>query len=259
MAPGLCHRCPIGDPAVYRLVPRPLSQPVSRHADVRSVLMTADPTDPPYAVELRRDHQAVPRRRRQPRHQHHRRAAASVHAIVGENGAGKSTLMKILYGMQQPGRGRRSGSTASRCRFRSPADAIAAGIGMVHQHFMLADNFTVLENIVLGSEPTTRRPARPGGRAQRIARDLRRLRPGRRARRAGRGPRRRRPAAGRDPQGALPRRPHPDPRRAHRGARAAGGRRAVRQPARAQGRGPDRAVHLAQARRGARGRRRRSP
>ncbi|TFV76051.1 ABC transporter ATP-binding protein [Blastococcus sp. CT_GayMR19] len=76
-----------------------------------------------------------------------------VHAIVGENGAGKSTLMKTLYGMHRPDEGEilLDGREVS---FRSPADAIAAGIGMVHQHFMLADNFTVLENIVLGSEPT---------------------------------------------------------------------------------------------------------
>jgi ABC-type uncharacterized transport system ATPase subunit len=76
-----------------------------------------------------------------------------VHAIVGENGAGKSTLMKTLYGMHRPDEGEilLDGAPAS---FRSPADAIAAGIGMVHQHFMLADNFTVLENVVLGSEPT---------------------------------------------------------------------------------------------------------
>src|SRR5918993_1461024 len=76
-----------------------------------------------------------------------------VHAIVGENGAGKSTLMKTLYGMHRPDEGTilLDGREVS---FRSPADAIAAGIGMVHQHFMLADNFTVLENIVLGSEPT---------------------------------------------------------------------------------------------------------
>ncbi|GII66505.1 sugar ABC transporter ATP-binding protein [Sphaerisporangium krabiense] len=75
-----------------------------------------------------------------------------VHAIVGENGAGKSTLMKILYGMQRPDEGviRVDGRPVN---FRTPADAIAAGIGMVHQHFMLADNLTVLENIILGSEP----------------------------------------------------------------------------------------------------------
>src|SRR2546427_10589394 len=75
-----------------------------------------------------------------------------VHAIVGENGAGKSTLMKILYGMQRPDEGtiRVSGAEV---RFRSPKDAIARGIGMVHQHFMLADNLTGVENVVLGSEP----------------------------------------------------------------------------------------------------------
>ncbi|NUR90287.1 MAG: ABC transporter ATP-binding protein [Nonomuraea sp.] len=76
----------------------------------------------------------------------------TVHAIVGENGAGKSTLMKILYGMQKPDEGtiRVNGEVVS---FRTPSDAIDVGIGMVHQHFMLADNFTVLENIVLGAEP----------------------------------------------------------------------------------------------------------
>ncbi len=72
-----------------------------------------------------------------------------VHAVCGENGAGKSTLMKILYGMQKPD----SGSIAvsgEQVKFRSPTDAIKTGIGMVHQHFMLADNLTVLENVVLG-------------------------------------------------------------------------------------------------------------
>ncbi len=76
----------------------------------------------------------------------------SVHAICGENGAGKSTLMKILYGMQKP----EAGTIAvdgHRAVLHSPADAIALGIGMVHQHFKLADNFTVLENVVLGDEP----------------------------------------------------------------------------------------------------------
>ncbi|CCG05023.1 ABC transporter ATP-binding protein [Blastococcus saxobsidens] len=76
-----------------------------------------------------------------------------VHAIVGENGAGKSTLMKTLYGMHRPDEGQIL-LEGREVHFRSPADAIAAGIGMVHQHFMLADNFTVLENVVLGSEPT---------------------------------------------------------------------------------------------------------
>jgi simple sugar transport system ATP-binding protein len=75
----------------------------------------------------------------------------TIHAIVGENGAGKSTLMKILYGMYRPDEGEIL-VNGSETHFGSPQRAIAAGIGMVHQHFMLADNLTVLENVVLGAE-----------------------------------------------------------------------------------------------------------
>ena len=75
----------------------------------------------------------------------------TVHAIVGENGAGKSTLMKILYGVQQPDEGTIEVDGTVR-HLRSPSDAIEAGIGMVFQHFQLADNLTVLENVVLGAE-----------------------------------------------------------------------------------------------------------
>ncbi len=78
-----------------------------------------------------------------------------VHAVVGENGAGKSTLMKTLYGMVQPDEGSIK-VNGEELKLKSPKDAIDLGIGMVHQHFMLADNLTVLENIVLGSEPTSR-------------------------------------------------------------------------------------------------------
>jgi simple sugar transport system ATP-binding protein len=75
----------------------------------------------------------------------------TVHALVGENGAGKSTLMKILYGVQKADDGeiRIAGSPMV---FKSPTDAISVGIGMVFQHFMLADNLTALENVVLGAE-----------------------------------------------------------------------------------------------------------
>ena len=77
--------------------------------------------------------------------------AGTIHGIVGENGAGKSTLMGILYGYYRPDRGEIlvRGRPAA---IRSPQDALAAGIGMVHQHFMLVEPFTVLENVVLGVE-----------------------------------------------------------------------------------------------------------
>src|SRR5512142_2829943 len=72
-----------------------------------------------------------------------------VHALLGENGAGKSTLMRQLYGMYQPDEGEIiiDGLPSS---FRSPADAIRAGIGMIHQHFMLVPTLTVAENVALG-------------------------------------------------------------------------------------------------------------
>ncbi|RUX47826.1 ABC transporter ATP-binding protein [Mesorhizobium sp. M4A.F.Ca.ET.050.02.1.1] len=78
-------------------------------------------------------------------------ARGTIHGIVGENGAGKSTLMSILYGFYQADSGeiRVGGQPAS---IKTPNDAIALGIGMVHQHFMLVDNFSVLENVILGAE-----------------------------------------------------------------------------------------------------------
>ncbi len=75
-----------------------------------------------------------------------------IHAVCGENGAGKSTLMKILYGMQPPDEGRILVNDEV-VTLASPSDAIDLGIGMVHQHFMLADQLTVMENVILGSEP----------------------------------------------------------------------------------------------------------
>ena len=75
----------------------------------------------------------------------------SIHAIVGENGAGKTTLMKILYGVQKPDSGTIE-INGTQVVLGSPAEAIQAGVGMVFQHFMLADNLTVLENVTLGAE-----------------------------------------------------------------------------------------------------------
>ena len=75
----------------------------------------------------------------------------TIHALVGENGAGKSTLMKILYGVQRPDDGTISVNGRS-VTFSTPADAIVEGVGMVFQHFMLADNLSVLENVILGAE-----------------------------------------------------------------------------------------------------------
>ena len=120
-----------------------------------------------------RHHQALPRRRRQPRH----RAAGPPRRGARDRRRERRRQVDADEDPLRhapPGRGHDPASTAARCSFRSPADAIAAGIGMVHQHFMLADNFTVLENIVLGSEPTR------GGRLDRAearAPDPRDLRP----------------------------------------------------------------------------------
>ena len=75
----------------------------------------------------------------------------SIHGIVGENGAGKSTLMSILYGFYEADAGDIL-IGGKKVAIRSSNDAIAQGIGMVHQHFMLVDNFTVIENVMLGAE-----------------------------------------------------------------------------------------------------------
>src|SRR5205814_1475977 len=76
----------------------------------------------------------------------------TIHAIVGENGAGKSTAMRIAYGFYTADSGEILVNGEAR-EIRTPHDAIALGIGMVHQHFMLVEPMTVAENIVLGSEP----------------------------------------------------------------------------------------------------------
>ncbi len=76
-----------------------------------------------------------------------------IHALLGENGAGKSTLMSVLFGMYQPEKGviKKNGQVV---KIKDPNDANALGIGMVHQHFKLVQNFTVLQNIILGAEDT---------------------------------------------------------------------------------------------------------
>jgi len=92
--------------------------------------------------------------------------AGEIHAVLGENGAGKSTLMKIIYGMEAPDGGHVE-IDGKPLDLRSPRDAINAGIGMVHQHFMLVDNLTVFENLIIGT-PIGGRVflARRSGRAQ---------------------------------------------------------------------------------------------
>ena len=76
-----------------------------------------------------------------------------IHALLGENGAGKSTLMSVLFGLYTPEKGviKKDGKEV---KINNPNDATDLGIGMVHQHFMLVDIFTVLDNIILGSEPS---------------------------------------------------------------------------------------------------------
>ena len=155
-----------------------------------------------------------------------------VHALLGENGAGKSTLMNILYGLYRPDEGEilLNGKPAE---FSSPHGAIAAGIGMVHQHFMLIPVMTVAENIVLASEPRRNGVLLDTAAAERRVRELAeqfgfhidpaRARPGHHRGSA---------AARRDPQGAVPAGRHPHPRRADGRADAAGGGRALRDPQR---------------------------
>ena len=170
----------------------------------------------------------------------------TIHGIVGENGAGKSTLMGILYGYHLPDRGEIlvRGQPAA---IRSPQDALAAGIGMVHQHFMLVEPFSVLENVVLGVEGGfLLEPGLARARAEllRLGREYH-LEVDLDTRVA--GPRRGPAPARRDPEGALPRGRRPDPRRADRGPHAPGGRPPVPHPQGAPGRGQDGRPHHPQA------------
>ena len=80
-------------------------------------------------------------------------ARGEIHALVGENGAGKSTLMRVLSGLYAPDAGFIEVNGRDVTGWKT-TDAIAAGVGMVHQHFMLVPTLTVAENVVLGQEPT---------------------------------------------------------------------------------------------------------
>ena len=94
-----------------------------------------------------------------------------IHALLGENGAGKSTLMNTLYGLYAPDEGEIliDGRSAT---FSGPGDAVAAGIGMVHQHFMLVPVFTVAESVALGYEPTKGGSLLDLGQARQKVRDI---------------------------------------------------------------------------------------
>ncbi|MFM8507148.1 MAG: ABC transporter ATP-binding protein, partial [Actinomycetota bacterium] len=98
-------------------------------------------------------------------------STGEVLALIGENGAGKSTLMNVLYGIYRPDEGELM-VDGKPIHFSSPADAIAAGIGMVHQHFMLVPVMTVAENVVLGVEPTGRLGSLDIAEARRMVREV---------------------------------------------------------------------------------------
>ena len=156
--------------------------------------------------------------------------------------------MNVLAGLYRPDEGRiRVGGQD--VEFRSPRDAIAAGIGMVHQHFTLVPSQTVAENVLLGPRyaevparpQEDREGGRPAGQRRGAAGRPRRLRLAAVGRRA---------AARRDHQAAVPRGARPDPRRADGGPRATGDRRAVHDAALDGRRRPERGLHQPQARRG---------
>ena len=179
-------------------------------------------------------------------------AEGEVHALLGENGAGKCTLSNILTGLYRPDEGEilLYGEPVARSRRR--ATRSTRGSAWCTSTSGSSPPFTVAENVMLGDHrgegrkflvaPAPHRAARR--RARRALRDRRRPAGAHLAALA------RRAAARRDPEGALPRGADPDPRRADRGADAAGGRVAVRDAARDGGRGPHGDLHLAQAARG---------
>lgn len=95
----------------------------------------------------------------------------TIHAIVGENGSGKTTLMKVIFGIEKP----QEGDVfyhGKKVQVKNPHDAIALGIGMVHQHFMLAPDLTVAENLVLGHEPLINRFVLDTKKSQQITQEI---------------------------------------------------------------------------------------
>ena len=180
-------------------------------------------------------------------------ARGEVHALLGENGAGKTTLMNVLTGLYRPDEGKIEVGGRP-VELHSPRDAIAAGIGMVHQHFRLVETLTVAENIALADRQAPFLLRGRGGRAAGRA-------DGRSAPHAGRSGREdlaalgRRAAACGDHEGGQERLPRADPRRADGGVDAAGGAGALPHAPRDGRRGPLGRRHHAQASRGDGGRR----
>jgi ABC-type sugar transport system ATPase subunit len=146
--------------------------------------------------------------------------------LLGENGAGKSTLVSILFGHYVADAGRIE-VFGQPLPPGDPKAALAAGIGMVHQHFTLADNLSVLDNVVMGTEPLWQPFTRRARALARLLEVSQRFGLAGGPRCAGRQPVGGRAPAGGDSQGAVPWRAHPDPGRAHGGADAAGKRGVV--------------------------------
>ncbi len=176
--------------------------------------------------------------------------SGEVHALLGENGAGKSTLMNVLYGLYEPTEGEILVDDKP-VKFKSPGDAIASAIGMVHQHFMLVPVFTVTENVMLGVEPTQPLGLLDTNQARaRLVELSEKFGSERKPRCDNRGSARRGPATSRDPEGALPQGRLSDPRRADRRPHSGRDRRSHRGRRDAQGHGSVDHLHLPQAQRG---------
>ena len=174
-----------------------------------------------------------------------------IHCLLGENGAGKSTLMNMLYGLLDADRGRDRRSTASRSLRRPRRRDRRRASAWSTSTSCWCRSFTVAENVMLGREQTRGLGVLDRDKAADLVRELsERYRLAVDPDAAGRGPPGRRAAAGRDHQGARQRREDPDPRRADRGADAAGDRRADGHHARAQGAGHLHHLHHPQAARG---------